>query len=155
MWASVLGDMEDLTWMKMGVTIGFLMALNIRSQRSSKGAVIWPLVGMLPYFILNVHCLYDWGIDMLRDSGGTHVFKGPWRRNLDAIVCCDPETIEYVMKIHFTNFPKGQDFYEEFHDLLGDGIFSADFGWQREKIKISSVHFSSWQRGCPKWWRTR
>jgi hypothetical protein len=82
---------QDLTWMEMGVTVGFLMALNIWSQRNSKGAVRWPLVGMLPSLILNVHRLYDWGTDMLRDSGGTHVFKGPWRSNLDAVVCCDPE----------------------------------------------------------------
>lgn len=142
-WALILGVMEDLTWMKVGVILGFLMALNVWLQRNSKAPVTWPLVGMLPSLILNLQRLYDWGVDMLRDSGGTHVFKGPWRSNLDAIVSCDPEIIEYVLKINFSNFPKGQDFYEEFHDLLGDGIFNADFERWREQRKMSSLHFNS------------
>lgn len=142
-WDLILGSMEAFTWLEMGMIVGFLMALNIWSHRNSKGAVKWPVLGMLPSLLLNLHRLYDWGTDMLRDSGGTHVFIGPWRSNLDAVVCCDPKVLEYVLKDNFSNFPKGQDFYEEFHDLLGDGIFNADFERWREQRKIASLHFNS------------
>jgi len=34
-------------------------------------------------------------------------FKGPWWSNLDTVVCWDLEIIEYILKINFSNFPKG------------------------------------------------
>jgi hypothetical protein len=34
-------------------------------------------------------------------------FKGPWWSNLDVVMCWDLGIIEYVLKINFSNFPKG------------------------------------------------
>ena len=75
LWELILGSMEAFKWMYMGLIVGFLMALNILSRRNSKEPLIWLVVGMLPSLLLNLHHLYDCGVDILRDSGGIHVFR--------------------------------------------------------------------------------
>ncbi|KAG2243023.1 hypothetical protein Bca52824_095133 [Brassica carinata] len=38
----------------------------------------------------------------------------------------DPANIHHIMSSNFTNYPKGSEFKKIF-DVLGDGIFNADF----------------------------
>ncbi|XP_077249995.1 noroxomaritidine synthase 2-like [Tasmannia lanceolata] len=87
--------------------------------------VNWPLVGMLPSLLLNLHNFYDWGTQALSKSGCTFVFKGPWFANMEMLVTCDPANVNHILNANFSNYPKGSDFFEIF-DILGDGIFNTD-----------------------------
>ncbi|EGZ17528.1 hypothetical protein PHYSODRAFT_314852 [Phytophthora sojae] len=44
----------------------------------------------------------------------------------DQLIVCTPEAFEDVLKLEFSNFPKGSYQCENLRDLLGDGIFAVD-----------------------------
>ncbi|KAL5753800.1 hypothetical protein ACOSP7_022020 [Xanthoceras sorbifolium] len=46
----------------------------------------FPLVGMLPALLLNVHRIHDYSTQILERSQCTFLFKGPWFANMDILV---------------------------------------------------------------------
>ncbi|XP_047944169.1 alkane hydroxylase MAH1-like [Salvia hispanica] len=86
----------------------------------------YPVIGMLPDVILNLHRAHDYLNQILNDCGGTYLFRGPWLSNMDMLFTSDPANIHHVFSRNFSNYPKGPEFRIIF-DILGDGIFSADF----------------------------
>jgi len=70
----------------------------------------WPLVGFLPSLIYNYKDFYEWITHLLIWSGGTIThLKGPWT---NWVVTADPANVEYILKIRFHNFVKGDYFVE-------------------------------------------
>ncbi|KAK1299318.1 Cytochrome P450 86B1 [Acorus calamus] len=97
-----------------------------RCLRTPKGIPIaWPVLGMLPGLLGNLHRLHDYCAQSLRASGLTLLFKGPILSKLDFIVTCDPSNANHILKSAFQDYQKGPDFPEIF-DPLGDGIIVAD-----------------------------
>ncbi|PIA47893.1 hypothetical protein AQUCO_01400471v1 [Aquilegia coerulea] len=107
----------------------FLHYLNSKTALTN-----WPLVGMLPALLLNIHRLHDWATGILSKSGCTFEFKGPWFTNMDTIVVTsDPANMRHIFITNFSNYPKGAEF-NEFFDILGDGIFNADLeSWKTQR----------------------
>ncbi|KAM7493614.1 hypothetical protein LguiB_028223 [Lonicera macranthoides] len=85
----------------------------------------WPLVGMMPGLLRNAHRVHEFVTDLLKETGGTFVFKGPWFANLDMLVTADPTNVHHILSRNFSNYPKGPEFRKIF-DVLGDGIFNSD-----------------------------
>ncbi|KAK1264526.1 Cytochrome P450 86B1 [Acorus gramineus] len=86
----------------------------------------WPVLGMLPGLLVNLHRLHDWTVHLLRQTGLTFFFKGPpLLSKLDFVITCDPANINHIFTSSFADYPKGPDFAEIF-DVLGHGIFVAD-----------------------------
>ncbi|XP_023730961.1 alkane hydroxylase MAH1 [Lactuca sativa] len=85
----------------------------------------WPLLGMTPSLLWNFNHVHDYMTDVLRNNGGTIMYKGPWFSNMDMIFTSDPANFHYISSTNFHNYPKGPDFREMF-DILGDGIFNCD-----------------------------
>ncbi|RWR79420.1 alkane hydroxylase MAH1-like protein [Cinnamomum micranthum f. kanehirae] len=109
--------------------------------QKNKPMVKWPVVGMLPSLLLNVHRLHDWYTEVLRTNGCTILFEGPWLSGMKMQVTSDPRNLTHILGMaHFSNYPKGQDFYEKF-DLLGDGILGADYGSWKVQRKMAHAHF--------------
>ncbi|KAJ8648261.1 hypothetical protein MRB53_001284 [Persea americana] len=109
--------------------------------QKNKPMVKWPVVGMLPSLLLNVHRLHDWYTEVLRTNGCTILFEGPWFSGMKMQVTCDPRNLTHILGMaHFSNYPKGQDFYEKF-DILGDGILGADYGSWKVQRKMAHAHF--------------
>ncbi|EPS60789.1 hypothetical protein M569_14012, partial [Genlisea aurea] len=86
----------------------------------------WPVVGMWPAALRNCHRVHDFITEVLSECGGTFEFKGPWLCNMDMLFTCDPANIHHVFSRNFANYPKGPEFMKIF-DVLGNGIFNADF----------------------------
>ncbi|KAL5715957.1 hypothetical protein ACHQM5_017707 [Ranunculus cassubicifolius] len=112
----------------------FLHHLNTKNLPTN-----WPLVGMLPSLLLNLHRVLDWCwcTYYLSKNQSTFVFKGPWFTNMsNIVVTSDPENMRHIFNTNFANYPKGPEF-KEFFDVLGDGIFNADSDSWKDQRKIA------------------
>ncbi|KAL6649180.1 hypothetical protein ACP70R_013404 [Stipagrostis hirtigluma subsp. patula] len=116
---------------------------HIRSKR--KNPVIpldWPLLGMLPALLANLHRLHDWITSLLTASPLNFPFTGPPRSGMQFFVTSDPANVRHVFTSNFANYPKGPEF-DEIFDILGGGIFTADGeSWRRQRAK-AQLHMSS------------
>ncbi|CAN6302364.1 unnamed protein product [Urochloa humidicola] len=121
---------------------------HIRSKR--KNPVIpldWPLVGMLPALLGNLHHLHEWITSLLVASHLNFLFTGPPRSGMQFFVTADPANVRHVFTSNFGNYPKGPEF-EEIFDILGGGIFTADGdSWHRQRAKAQLLMSSPAFRG--------
>ncbi|OAY33246.1 alkane hydroxylase MAH1 [Manihot esculenta] len=93
----------------------------------------WPVLGMLPGLLSNVHRFHDWAKDVMERCGGTYHFKGPWFSGMEMIGTVDPANVKHIMSTNFSNYPKGPE-YKEIFDVFGDGIFNSDFDlWKHQR----------------------
>jgi len=125
------------------IIIAAIVFIFIHSFRSKKhhGITNWPILGMLPSLIIGLKTnLYEWMTNMLKHQNGTFIFKGPWFINFNFIITSKPQNIEHLLKTKFTIYPKGNFFKDTLFDLLGDGIFNAE--WLKQR-KIASIEFHS------------
>ncbi|KAL8208241.1 hypothetical protein R6Q57_007653 [Mikania cordata] len=95
---------------------------SILQRLTTKGPMIWPILGILPTVALHAYNIYETGTNALINYGGTIYFKGLWMSGTFGIVTSDPVKIEYMLKTNFNNFPKGKAYKERLYDFLGDGI---------------------------------
>ncbi|GMI72194.1 cytochrome P450, family 96, subfamily A, polypeptide 10 [Hibiscus trionum] len=94
----------------------------------------FPMVGMMPELLLNVHRVYDWHTETLERCGCTFLYKGPWFAEMNTVVTCDPANVHHIMTSNFNNFPKGPK-YKHKLDILGDGIFNSDLDlWKNQRM---------------------
>ncbi|KAF8780546.1 hypothetical protein HU200_001680 [Digitaria exilis] len=121
---------------------------HIRSKR--KNPVIpldWPLVGMLPALLGNLHRLHEWITSLLTAGHLNFLFTGPPRSGMQFFVTADPANVRHVFTSNFSNYPKGPDF-DDIFDILGGGIFTADGeSWRRQRAKAQLLMSSSSFRG--------
>jgi cytochrome P450 len=121
---------------------------HIKSKRKNPVVPLdWPLVGMLPALLGNLHHLHDWITSLLVASPLNFHFTGPPRSGMQFFVTADPANVRHVFTSNFANYPKGPEF-EEILDVLGGGIFTADGeSWRRQRAKaqllMSSAPFRS------------
>ncbi|KAL3614877.1 hypothetical protein CASFOL_040538 [Castilleja foliolosa] len=54
-----------------------LYLLNIKRQNKGSAPTNWPIVGMFPSIIPNIHRIHDFITQVLNETGGTFEFKGP------------------------------------------------------------------------------
>lgn len=101
----------------------------------------YPIVGMLPQLLLNVHRVHDWCTDLLEKSHCTFLWKGPWFTNMNLLFTADPANIHYIMSSNFPNFPKGDEFKQIF-DSLGEGIFNSDSDSWKNQRKVAQALFN-------------
>ncbi|KAK4386818.1 Alkane hydroxylase MAH1 [Sesamum angolense] len=102
-----------------------LCFLRIRTLKTGSAPTNWPVVGMLPGLLQNIHRLHDFATEVLSECGGTFKFKGPLFSNMDMVLTSDPANIHHIFSKNFSNYPKGPEFRKIF-EILGDGIFNAD-----------------------------
>ncbi|XP_057530115.1 alkane hydroxylase MAH1-like [Amaranthus tricolor] len=86
----------------------------------------WPLLGMLPALLKNVHRIHEAVIDILELENLTFLFKGPWFTNMDILATANLANVHHIMSKNFANYPKGNKL-KDILDVLGDGIFNTDF----------------------------
>ncbi|KAK4439573.1 Alkane hydroxylase MAH1 [Sesamum alatum] len=99
----------------------------------------WPILGMIPALLKNNGRLHDHATDVVEQSGGTFLFKGPWFANMDMMVTADPPNVHYILTENFPNFDKGPEFNEIF-DVFGDGIFGAEYeSWESQRKVIKAL----------------
>ncbi|CAL1358166.1 unnamed protein product [Linum trigynum] len=113
----------------------------IAKKKSCYSAVEWPVVGMLPALLCNATTdLHGFITRLVKESGGTFVFKGPCFANLDFVVTSDPMNAHHVFSKNFANYGKGEDFKAMFEELFGEGIVNSDGeSWRFQRQRIHSL----------------
>ncbi|KAI3703320.1 hypothetical protein L1987_73289 [Smallanthus sonchifolius] len=111
-----------------GILLPFIIlfiSVTVFLHRRKGIPINWPLLGMTPEILLNIHRIHNFATDFLKLTNGTFLLKGPWFANIDMLFTSDPANIHYILSKNFPNYPKGPDFRKLF-DILGDGIFNSD-----------------------------
>ncbi|KAK9130052.1 hypothetical protein Sjap_010539 [Stephania japonica] len=128
--------MELLVWPEVLLAVGcFFILLFLRCWKFNPLPISWPVVRMLPSFVLNMHRPHEWGAEVLSRNGGHFLFEGPWLSHMTYFVTADPANVRYMLNTNFANFAKGPEFKEIF-DVLGDGIFNSDMDIWRSQRKM-------------------
>ncbi|PIA50251.1 hypothetical protein AQUCO_01300770v1, partial [Aquilegia coerulea] len=98
-------------------------------KRSKKQALYHgPFLGSIPSLVWNSHRLPEWTSQVFMSLGrgnGSYFIRGPAFSNINFLVTCHPQNIEYILKTNFSNFPKEAE-SKEILDVLGDGLGNVD-----------------------------
>ncbi|CAN6484727.1 unnamed protein product [Victoria cruziana] len=144
----LLTAVSSLRWPEICVSLIIFFCIHHYISQSNKPAKTWPFLGMLPQLIGNIHRLYDWSTYMLNTYEGTSTFHGPSLTSMNIVSTCDPRNMEYMLKVNFHNFPKGDNFRSIFSDLMGNGIFNSDSeSWKKQRRMANSLVHSKSFRG--------
>ncbi|KAJ8749713.1 hypothetical protein K2173_012264 [Erythroxylum novogranatense] len=118
--------------------------------RKLTGPKVWPILGSLPSVFVNRRRFHDWMVDNLRATGGVATYQTcnfaiPFiaRKQGFFTVTCHPKNIEYILRTHFDNYPKGPEWQLAFHDLLGEGIFNSDGDTWLIQRKTAALEFTT------------
>ncbi|KAJ4752276.1 hypothetical protein LUZ62_086681 [Rhynchospora pubera] len=102
--------------------------------------VCWPVVGMMPALIFNIHDLHAWATGILQVTGCNFFFSGGWFPGMNLFGTCDPLNIQHIFTSNFKNYPKGEEFTDIFDIVLGDGIFNSDGDvWRTQRVKMQQL----------------
>ncbi|XP_074274369.1 cytochrome P450 86B1-like [Silene latifolia] len=123
--------------------LGLFILTCINAKLVNKGPMLWPIIGMVPSFVLHFHEMHNWTTNALEKSGGSFRIRGLFG-GFEGIMTSNPINIEYILKTNFKNFPKGKYFRERFQELLGGSIFNVDDReWKEQRrIATSEMHAS-------------
>ncbi|KAJ6300685.1 hypothetical protein OIU76_021477 [Salix suchowensis] len=104
----------------------YLYAFSSKKKKpASKGFKAYPIVGALPEFVRNRHRFLEWTTEILSHCpANTAVFHRPGK--VHGIITASPLNVEYILKMNFENYPKGDRFIKLLEDFLGRGIFNSD-----------------------------
>ncbi|KAL3613456.1 hypothetical protein CASFOL_042719 [Castilleja foliolosa] len=122
----------------VSVFLSIACLLAIYAWKNSRSPIFnFPLIGMLPAILFHVEQIHDKCTEVFaKCPRRTFRIHGPWFANMDMLATVDPENVHYIMTGNFQNFPKGPIFKEIF-DVLGDGIFNADYVSWKEQRKLT------------------
>ncbi|KAJ3690068.1 hypothetical protein LUZ61_019232 [Rhynchospora tenuis] len=100
--------------------------------------ICWPVVGMMPALIFNIHDLHAWATRILHVTRCNFFFNSGWL-GMNLFGTCDPLNIQHIFTSNFQNYPKGEDFSDIF-DILGDGILNSDGDvWRTQRVKMQQL----------------
>ncbi|KAJ3684440.1 hypothetical protein LUZ61_013604 [Rhynchospora tenuis] len=145
-----------------------LFYLYFKNQQSTKKPTIYglksyPIIGYLPHFVRNSHRFLDWMTEcILQSPTRTMGFRS--LGSTYGILTANPANVKHMLKLNFSNYPKGHRMTSMMEDLLGHGIFNSDgddWKWQRKTASyefnkrslrnfvVDTVHFEITNRLLP------
>uniref|UniRef100_A0A0D9X601 Cytochrome P450 n=1 Tax=Leersia perrieri TaxID=77586 RepID=A0A0D9X601_9ORYZ len=99
----------------------------------------WPIVGMLPALMSNLHNIHDFLAAVLAAAGRNFELRGPPGSTVRFFTTSDPENVRHIFTTNFANYPKGENFAEVFGALAGT-IFTVDGeAWRRQRTSAHRV----------------
>ncbi|XWS24940.1 hypothetical protein CRYUN_Cryun27aG0027800 [Craigia yunnanensis] len=124
--------------------IVLLIVVLVYSTKNSRLPWNWPVIGMLPAVVSNLHRLLDKSTEILESKGGTFLLEGPWFANMDILLTSNPANVHHIMSANFLAYPKGIEWKKRF-DIFGETLFNSDFEeWKNHRVFIRG--FLSHQR---------
>ncbi|MED6117214.1 hypothetical protein PIB30_107950, partial [Stylosanthes scabra] len=131
--------MDTLQFIAIFVAIVSFFFIHIWWSNRNNLFINWPFFGMLPAVLYNLSNIHDYVTTILKQYGGTFIFKGPWLTNSNFLITCDPANVHHITSKNFDNYIKGPHFYEIF-EIMGDGIFNTDsYKWKRNRDILHSL----------------
>nr|GEW10777.1 alkane hydroxylase MAH1-like [Tanacetum cinerariifolium] len=128
------------------IFVSVVIVLYRYQNKNSTIPTNWPIIGMLPTALAYINQPHDYITDVLTQTGGTFLFKGPWLSGMDMFLTTNTSDIHQIMTKNFANYPRGHKF-RNILDILGDGISNTDgelWEFQRKTImsllKLPSFH---------------
>lgn len=120
-----------------------LAVAAVRFYGGPKAPGRWSPVGLLPVLIYSYKDIYEWATQMLILGGGTITYRKGVRTKW--VVTADPRNVEYILKIKFSNFQKGDYFRQVFGDVFGDMAIFLQEGetWRQLRATASTIFASA------------
>uniref|UniRef100_A0ACD5XRE3 Uncharacterized protein n=1 Tax=Avena sativa TaxID=4498 RepID=A0ACD5XRE3_AVESA len=91
------------------------------SSRSSKVPRNWPVVGILPSLVINLHRLRDYVLEI---SSTVHT-KKVGIATIRIFITSHPDNLHHIFTANQANYPKGEEFAEIF-DVARGSLFTVD-----------------------------
>ncbi|KAK8658523.1 hypothetical protein V6N13_036726 [Hibiscus sabdariffa] len=143
--------------MAVFVYLGFLMFVIIflrflyRFTHNNGLPRNWPLVGMIPTLLLNIHRPHDEIADVLKRSHGTFFYQGIWFTNTSFFCTSDPENVRYILSSNNSVYLKGSEWLKQF-DIFGEALFNSDGeAWKRHrKVFHAFLHHQQFKQSLSK-----
>lgn len=133
---------QELLISTLAIMLVSLYMLYLRSSRSKDPAVLpldWPVVGMLPSLVANLHNLHDYFAAVFARSGHSFRAHGPPGTGMRFFITCDPANVRHIFTTNHANYPKGAEFAAIF-DIMSGSFFTVDGEpCRRQRVKIQSV----------------
>ncbi|KAK6926329.1 Cytochrome P450 [Dillenia turbinata] len=98
-----------------------------------------PVAGMMLNQLVHFNKLFDYQTSLSRKYR-TYRLITP---SHSEVYTTDPTNVEYILKVNFPNYVKGEYNYEVMRDLFGEGIFAVDGDKWRHQRKLASYEFST------------
>eukprot|EP00250_Pteridium_aquilinum_P020172 c24734_g1_i2 orf=84-1865(-) len=124
-----------------GLPLLYFLWKHHPSYGANPGGPVLPLVGCLPFILLNKHRYYEWTCELF-DRSPSLTRRVTIGRTI-FLSTADPQVVHHILKSHFASYIKGPSFYPFFADLLGSGIFNCDGPLWRFQRKVASHEFTS------------
>ncbi|KAI3907811.1 hypothetical protein MKW98_027123 [Papaver atlanticum] len=102
----------------------------------------WPILGMLPWIIVNAQRIHDWTVDISKIFGATVIERGPFFGRLEIVYTCDPHNAKYILATNYCNFNDRQAYRDAF-DILGDGLLTATSNFWTAQRRAARMTFTS------------
>ncbi|KAM0836931.1 hypothetical protein ACQ4PT_062003 [Festuca glaucescens] len=98
----------------------------------------WPVVGMLPSLIANIHDFHGYATALFAASGPGHSYE-VHAPSMRFFCTCDPANVRHIFVSNFPNYPKGDEF-ASFFDTMGGSFFNADGeSWRRQRARVQHL----------------
>ncbi|OWZ03007.1 Cytochrome P450 [Phytophthora megakarya] len=136
--------------------LGSISTALHRKLRIARGLAPLPgpqgvfLLGCMPAYAQNVHRIYHFLEDLLKQHGGR--MKMPWHLFFDgAIYITDPKDVQHILSTNFNNYVKPQNFLDAFQELFGNSFLALNHhseapdggaGWRLQR-KVAAKVFTT------------
>lgn len=117
--------------------------LNDYITGNIRGPIPLPILGNIVVLINSFDNRIEFLKNLFKKYGNTCSVYFPSLSGMKRwIFINETESIKYILKDNFSNYPKGDEFHEIFEELLGNGIFNVDGCIWSTQRKISSYKFN-------------
>ncbi|KAL6590962.1 hypothetical protein ACP70R_050144 [Stipagrostis hirtigluma subsp. patula] len=134
-----ISSMPELLISTLAVLVPFCLYMKSRRTKIFLHPMDWPVVGLLPSLIGNLHNLQEYVTGVLAASGGSFKAHGPQATSMRFFITCDPANIRHIFTTNHANYPKGEEFGEIF-DIMSGSFFTVDGeSCRRQRGRIQSI----------------
>jgi cytochrome P450 len=129
------------------VSILFITKASARKKQSPPSSIVslprsYPIIGSFLAELANRNRRLQWLSDILQISpSATYVHHHYFAKR--QVFIANPIAVQHILKTHFHNYGKGDDFHRTLKDFLGQGIFNVDGESWKFQRQLASHEFNT------------
>ncbi|RCV15865.1 hypothetical protein SETIT_3G092300v2 [Setaria italica] len=124
------------------LVVSLCMYIKFWRLRNPLYPMDWPVVGMLPSIVANLHNFHDVLTVFLATNGCNFKARGPVASGMRFFVTAEPANVRHIFTSNHANYPKGEDFAEIF-DIFSGTLFTIDGEAGRQQRAMFQNIFSN------------